>query len=405
MNCNEYQITLYNQLMELVRSNKSFFFKDHEIHESNSIVERYRIFSYRLNPQDSDWSLPGALEARGIMYKIQNVVDKDDAESLRIRLASHPMEKFFNYMENPLMKSVDLTTSYIDCIEAKADGSLISTFLTCHGSLKLKTKASLSSPQVSDAEEWLRQAEQTRFRKELQKMATMGMTVNMEWISPMNRLVVEYSKSKLVVLNIRSHTDGSYWEPWNLPEWANEITSRWIERIEFVDDSWSSFLESTRTLENVEGFVVRLKSGMRIKVKTDWYLNHNTNSSNAPRDSSSSSLSTTISSPSALFKAVLEERSDDLKSRFREDAFVCQRISKMEDLVRNAHEQLQGQIESFYQTHQEKSRKQYVKAAQEQLDKYKFELALCRYKGQHVLYTKFVQNRLKDDILQGFDAP
>lgn len=50
----------------------------------------YRIFLYRLASY-SDWLYPGALESRGIMFRIE--------EDGSTTLVSRPMEKFFNWKE------------------------------------------------------------------------------------------------------------------------------------------------------------------------------------------------------------------------------------------------------------------------------------------------------------------
>ena len=74
--------------MALVETNEAFYYKDFT--KENSI---YRIFNYRLASY-TDFQLPGALECRGTMFEIN-----EDGEP--IRLASLPMEKFFNLNEVP----------------------------------------------------------------------------------------------------------------------------------------------------------------------------------------------------------------------------------------------------------------------------------------------------------------
>ena len=60
------------------------------------------------------------------------------------------MEKSFKLNENPLTTGLDLTT--VKLIEEKADGSLISTYLTGDAQLCIKTKGSIGSSQVLNAQ-------------------------------------------------------------------------------------------------------------------------------------------------------------------------------------------------------------------------------------------------------------
>lgn len=89
------EIGLYIDLMRLAETNEAFYFKDFPAHNSGV----YRIFNYRL-AQYSDWLLPSALEASGIMFHVLDDV---------VTLVCRPMEKFFNDYENPLAENLDYT--------------------------------------------------------------------------------------------------------------------------------------------------------------------------------------------------------------------------------------------------------------------------------------------------------
>ena len=80
------QKTLFDQLMKLCNESECFYFIDQKtVMQTNVRIFNYRMASY------SDWLKPGALECRGIMF----VMDGDTP----VKLASRPMEKFFNYAE------------------------------------------------------------------------------------------------------------------------------------------------------------------------------------------------------------------------------------------------------------------------------------------------------------------
>lgn len=75
---------LYDNLMQLVKTNEAFYYVDHVL---NDII--YRVFTYRLASY-TDFLEPDALECRGHMFR----VDGDGVE-----LVSLPLEKFFNLHE------------------------------------------------------------------------------------------------------------------------------------------------------------------------------------------------------------------------------------------------------------------------------------------------------------------
>lgn len=105
---------LFDQLVLLTLESETFYAQDFQLDSSV-----YRIFNYRLSSY-SDFLRPAALECRGIMFEL------DEQNRCIKRLASRPMQKFFNLNENPM--TMDLDLSKVDTVELKADGSLMSTY-------------------------------------------------------------------------------------------------------------------------------------------------------------------------------------------------------------------------------------------------------------------------------------
>jgi T4 RnlA family RNA ligase len=133
--------TFYHDLMQLCSIDDTFYYKDVRLQSMT-----YRIFNYRLCTYAAFQSRAEALSCRGTMFNITNPKD--------IKLVSLPFEKFFNYEEGFGRKQFHERGRLGDKME-KMDGSLISTFL--HGTnskeqvLRLKSKQSLTSKQVSEA--------------------------------------------------------------------------------------------------------------------------------------------------------------------------------------------------------------------------------------------------------------
>ena len=182
---NDFQDKLYQDLMTLVEESDAFYYKDFTYEATT-----YRIFNYRL-ASFTEFTRPGALECRGVMFKINN---KEEA----VELSSLPMEKFFNLGENPMTMNLDL--SKIEEIAEKADGSLMSTYIhwTPNGlaELRLKSKGSIASEQCLHAMDFLHLAKNWEFHWDLRVLTIHGYTVNLEWCAPQHRIVLGYGRSR-----------------------------------------------------------------------------------------------------------------------------------------------------------------------------------------------------------------
>lgn len=336
---NKYQRTLYDQLLLLTTTTEAFFFADHT-HQGVT----YRIFNYRLASY-SLFCLPAAEECRGTMFEI-------DTMGNVIRLAALPMQKFYNLHENP--KTMDLDLSTIQRIMVKSDGSLISTYM--HGDeMRMKSKGSLASDQAIDAMEWVNDNANITLKNLLLQYTSAGHTVNLEWVSPDNRIVLGYDKPQLIVLNVRDSSTGAY------------IPTRLFGEYTIPDVSVSdttSFVESVPNMtESIEGFVCILANGLWFKLKTNKYLSlHRTKDS--------------INSPRLLFNACVDEAVDDMRSMFYDDPQAITKIDEMEGFVDHQYNHMVNNIECFCADHEHQERKDFAVAAQKKLTKQEFGLAM-----------------------------
>jgi RNA ligase len=372
---NAYQENLYNDLLRLSETNEAFFFKDFEC---DGVV--YRIFNYRLASY-TDFLEPGALECRGIMFEIEPAyIDSICSRPASpVRLASLPMEKFFNLNENPMTMNLDLTK--VKSVELKADGSLISTYRH-NDEIRLKTKGSVESEQCIAAMKWV--DERPEFKHALTVAEELGYTVNMEWCAPDNRIVLGYEEPQLTVLNFRRRHDGGYFDIFtesckNNPTF-DVLRENHIERLDVKDPV--EFVASIPRMEGVEGYVVELDCGHRVKVKTEWYLVQH-----RAKDS--------INSPRRLFEACIEEATDDLRSLFFDDPVAIAMIEEMEKFAEHHYNHTVDQVERFYERNKNLERKDYAILGQKELDKRIFGLAMSKYLGREVDYKAFMRKNYK----------
>ncbi|KAF3277115.1 hypothetical protein TWF970_005977 [Orbilia oligospora] len=304
---------LYNDLMSLCASNESFYFVDHNY---NGVT--FRVFSYH----------PSNAETTPTLISI-------------------PMEKFFNVGENPMTMNLDW--SKVVRVDDKRDGSLISTVsVGDDGEFILKSKTSLTSQQAKLATNLLGTPEYEPLWEACRRMTKLGFTVNMEYTAPTNQIVLTYKGTELRVLNVRSIDDGSY-----LPLSDLDIPTKFLVDT-FADKVSQSWVDDARTKTGVEGWVLWFDSGMKVKLKTDWYSNLHLQKER-------------VASSRSLFELVLMEQSDDLKTLFLKDPQSITRIEEMEVKAKTIYNRLHKLVDDFYQTNKDLSRKDYAVLAQKLL--------------------------------------
>lgn len=364
----------YKDLMELISKNEAFFFKDFTLHDKT-----YRIMNYRL----ASWSLfqePSALNCRGIMY--------DVTDDTNIKLVSLPPEKFFNYEEG----GVDHTKGKLGDKMVKMDGSLISTY-THNGEMFFKSKGSLFSSQALDAMKLINKDEFSQFKNELVKLVELGYTVNLEYTSPENRIVIPYQTEELTVLSVRSHENGQNYFATKLKSLLDELGmtaikdnmvyheslhNHQIEQLKFVDD--------VRAEQEGEGYVVEIvlddNTSYLTKIKNTKYLTlHQTKDS--------------VNSAKRLFEAVIEEASDDLRSMFADDPYVLNKVAEMENHVQPIFNHIVKTVEDFHKENKDLVRKDYaIKAQKEQPDF--MALMMNAYLNKPIDFKEFAKKHRKD---------
>lgn len=306
---------LFSNLMNLCDEDRTkFYYTDVKL----SIYKTARIFNYNYASY-SDWLKPGALECRGIMFEIE------DGEPVRI--LSRPMEKFFNLNENPFTIGLDL--KHVDYLMEKADGSLISSYVI-DGYAYFKSKGSVQSDQSYEANKLLNSVEYTDIRNVIKEYS--GTTFNFEYVAPSNRIVLQYDKPELILLNARDNETGKYVPYEDLEK--NPATRKYLVKRYKVVDGW---LDDAYKAEGIEGYVCEMKNGLKFKVKSEWYVAlHRTKDS--------------ITSNENLFNAVIAGSSDDLKSMFFGDEWATTKIEVFEEVHIN---ELQKQLALLMQVYTE----------------------------------------------------
>ncbi|MCK5020056.1 MAG: T4 RnlA family RNA ligase [Candidatus Peribacteraceae bacterium] len=336
---------LYDHLMENTLPDTSpFYFIDQELDDVH-----YRIFSYRASiPRDFKCNMD--LESRGIMFEMLD--DKP------IRLACRPPEKFFNHTEHSEYDfDIYDRPDDIDQVFDKADGSLISTYLH-KGELKLKSKGSVKSDHANAAMWWLAHPAQGDIESALRDLAGRY-TVNMEWVSPETpfRIVLNYSKPQLIVLNARHIETGEY-----LPHDTMELLfgKYLIEQYHGINNDIKPLIEN---MSEKEGYVITNKDGLRVKVKCQWYLDRHR-------------CIDIIKNPNNFIELVLKGEADDVKQLM---FHLKDEMDRIEYAVTRYVNHTANTVTTYFEEHKDWIRKDYAIKAKEVLSSVEFTFAMMYY--------------------------
>lgn len=183
-------------------------------------------------------------ECRGISFRM------DTGE-----IVSRPFHKFWNINQKESTQESKIDFEHISYIDDKSDGSLAIPVLI-NNKVFWKTKKSFYSPVAKKIQKCAEK--DLRLTLSAHDWLEKGYTPLYEYIAPDNRIVVEYEKEELRLLNIRNNITGEYLFP------ENKIS---IFQFKNIRD----FILYTTSLEKREGFVIYDGNDF-YKIKSKWYM-------------------------------------------------------------------------------------------------------------------------------------
>lgn len=214
-------------------------------------VEKSNLILFNYTDQctyERAWTDRYTRDARGIIF------DQSTGE-----LVARPFPKFFNLGEMPETMLLNLPDEPYEVFE-KVDGSLGIIYFY-NNQWNIATRGSFSSPQAVKGLEIL--------KKYKLSALTPGFTYLCEIIYPDNKIVVNYgAEEKLVMLGMyHGETELSFDHVEEVAAALQmPITTKYTYTIE-------QMIELQKTIpKDQEGFVVRFKSGLRVKIKGDEYM-------------------------------------------------------------------------------------------------------------------------------------
>lgn len=174
-------------------------------------------------------------------------------------LISRPFHKFFNVGERieTQMSNIDMSADHV--VMEKMDGSMVRP-LVFDGVVYLGTKMGLTDIG-NDATEILIEEQKLW----LIDMFNSGKTPILEYVSPENKIVIQYDVANLVLLAVRDNLTGEY----SLPD---ECPFDIVPTYGSMEGNIQEYIERAREQEGREGDIIRWADGHMAKIKNDWYV-------------------------------------------------------------------------------------------------------------------------------------
>lgn len=240
-------------------------------------------------------------ECRGIIFNTST------GEIIR-----RPYHKFKNVNEAPETQDhvVDLSRPHI--ILEKLDGSMIAPFIV-NGQMIWGTKMGATDVAKPVEEFVTKNSDYCIFAH---SALLNGWTPIFEWCSRKQRIVLDYKEDQLILTGMRSMIRGVYMSREEMVE-AGEFYGIPVVRQFEPQTDMKAFVDYTRDLEDLEGFVVRFDDGHMLKLKCHWYLQIHKAKEAILQDRN-------------IVELILEEHLDDVKAHLpAEDRFELDRFEHL----------------------------------------------------------------------------
>lgn len=242
------RIPSYEEALAIVKKTTAFYEKKEEV-DGVPIS----LFSYLIATPEDFIGL-GAEELRGICY------------NPRTNQRFLMLHKFFNINQTKGYLVEDVINKKIVRVQDKADGSMI-RFIEVNGKILAKTKMGFKNDQSIMAQDLYNK--NPNLKKFVDLTIEKGLAAIFELVSPFNKIVLDYDKTDLLLLQLRKEDSGEY-----LNIYDNELVREYsIKTVESeAPRDLKYYLDLAKTIENKEGWILQMEDGQMVKVKTEWYF-------------------------------------------------------------------------------------------------------------------------------------
>jgi RNA ligase len=179
-------------------------------------------------------------------------------------IMSRPFHKFFNVNEREETQThvLDMTQPHV--IMEKMDGSMIRPILV-NGVMRLATKMGVTDVALMAESYLVDSTPHFKTYEWLKRCVLSGVTPIFEYVAPTNKIVIEYSEPRLVLLAMLNNFSGNYYMPHSAPF---EIVPQYGS----VEGGLGEYIARAREMQGREGDIIRFADGHMVKIKNDWYV-------------------------------------------------------------------------------------------------------------------------------------
>lgn len=301
----------YNDCLKMVNKEGSPFI------EKKTSIDGYDIslFNYRLaqwtdfNNPLGDNSVKG-YEMRGLTF----VFNKDGSVFKRFLL----LEKFFNLNQTTdsmysVVKDLDIKN-----INNKEDGSVASFIQLPNGKIVGKSKMGFDNEQ---AEGINRVYKNNKYIREFVNWTIDNDIVAIfEYVSPRNRIVLNYKEEDLILLKMRDNKTGEHLDITKYGELTENINIAEFKNEKTLDE----LIQLSKVETGIEGWVIEFYNGLLIKIKTKWYSDRH------------GLLTNDLYRENIIIDHIINDNIDDILGQVPEDEKEARdRINKIISIVKN----------------------------------------------------------------------
>lgn len=243
---------------------------------------------------DPSEALDAALrrECRGLEFDIETG-----------EMVTRKFQKFFNVNEKPETHISAINWSEPHLVLIKEDGSMLTPFLRKDGVREWHTK--MGATDVALPVNKFVASNDGQYNEFCDEMHAEGLTPIFEWCSRQQRIVVDYPVDSLILTAIRSIKTGDYISYSDMQKLGKKYNIPVVRALKVNINNIQEFLDDTRDVIDMEGYVIRFNTGHQCKVKGEWYCQIHRTKDDLSRERN-------------LWALILEDKIDDLKPMMEE---------------------------------------------------------------------------------------
>ena len=247
-------ITHISEVLEAIEGRDEFVVKVDEAHG-------YTVINYLVNFEDT---FPPVTDRRTALLRECRGITFDTATG---KVLARKYHKFFNLGERPetMPENVDWSKPYRRF--KKLDGSMI-TPLLINGGVRFCTKMGLTGV-AAPVDEWAK--DRVEYHEFCKYWMSQNKTPIFEWCSRIQRIVIDYPVTSLILTAIRDNATGEYMDAKEMRDEADAYgipCCSFSHEFEGLDEE---VIAEVRAIEGEEGDVFRWPDGTMLKLKGEWY--------------------------------------------------------------------------------------------------------------------------------------